>query len=51
MPNKKAKARKQDRAKKNDAIKKFKRNKVTMVKKVHFREDGSAYDKWVPKSK
>jgi len=51
MPNRKAKARKQDRAKKNAAIKKFKRNKVTMELKPFKRDDGSTYDKWVPKSK
>ena len=51
MPNRKAKLRKQDRAKKNAAIKKYKRNKVTMVKVAFKRDDGSTYDKWVPKSK
>jgi len=51
MPNRKAKLRKQDRAKKNAAIKKYKRNKVTMELKSFKRDDGSAYNKRVPKSK
>ena len=51
MPNRKAKLRKQDRAKKNAAIKKYKRNKVTMVKETFKRDDGSTYEKRVPKSK
>ena len=51
MPNRKAKARKQDRAKKNAAIKKFKRNKVTMVKVPFKRDDGSIYHQRVPKER
>jgi hypothetical protein len=51
MPNRKAKLRKQDRAKKNAAIKKFKRNKVTMELKPFKRDDGSTYEKRVPKER
>ena len=51
MPNRAAKLRKQDRAKKNAAIKKYKRNKVTMELKPFKRDDGSTYNKRVPKSK
>ena len=51
MPNRKAKVRKQDRAKKNTAIKKYKRNKVTMVKVAFKRDDDSIYYKRVPKER